>query len=78
MDDRPGFGIILKRKMDTDAVFSALNQFISNRGYATVSDLHELCDLPTTFDQDKIGWTKPIRPASRKVRTDICWLFLSQ
>ena len=67
MDDEAGFGIVLKRKMDMNAVFSALNQLISNRGYATVSDLYSLCDLSTVAAQEKVGWVKPVRPASRRV-----------
>lgn len=49
--------LILKSKEDAESVVEGLIDIIDKYGMASVSDLYELVDLPSTYIDNKWGWT---------------------
>jgi len=44
-------------KEDAEKVLKALREIVDTFGAATVQDLHDLCGMPSTYSDQKKGWT---------------------
>jgi hypothetical protein len=49
--------IVLSTANEADLVVERLREVLKNYGFVTVSDLYDLVGLPSTFPDEKWGWT---------------------